>query len=351
VIDEAGAGQQLLPPSRRKKTIGVADIERVIAQMARIPEKTVSATDKESLHNLERDLKMVVYGQDTAIETLSASIKMTRSGLGNENQPIGSFLFSGPTGVGKTEVARQLARIMGLELVRFDMSEYMERHTVSRLIGAPPGYVGYDQGGLLTEAISKNPHVVLLLDEVEKAHPDVFNLLLQVMDHGTLTDNNGRKADFRNVVLIMTTNAGAQETSRASIGFTRQDHSSDAMEAIKRLFTPEFRNRLDAIVQFNALDPAVITQVVDKFIYELEGQLHEQQVTIDVDEPARLWLARRGYDPKMGARPMARIIRQYIKKPVADELLFGKLANGGHLKVRLEGDELAFEITEKETVH
>jgi ATP-dependent Clp protease ATP-binding subunit ClpA len=351
VIDEAGAGQQLLPPSRRKKTIGVADIERVIAQMARIPEKTVSATDKESLHNLERDLKMVVYGQDTAIETLSASIKMTRSGLGNENQPIGSFLFSGPTGVGKTEVARQLARIMGLELVRFDMSEYMERHTVSRLIGAPPGYVGYDQGGLLTEAISKNPHVVLLLDEVEKAHPDVFNLLLQVMDHGTLTDNNGRKADFRNVVLIMTTNAGAQETSRASIGFTRQDHSSDAMEAIKRLFTPEFRNRLDATVQFNALDPAVITQVVDKFIYELEGQLHEQQVTIDVDEPARLWLARRGYDPKMGARPMARIIRQYIKKPVADELLFGKLANGGHLKVRLEGDELAFEITEKETVH
>jgi len=351
VIDEAGAGQRLLPPSRRKKTIGIADIERVIAQMARIPEKTVSATDKEALHNLERNLKMVVYGQDAAIETLSASIKMTRSGLGSENQPIGSFLFAGPTGVGKTEVSRQLARIMGLELVRFDMSEYMERHTVSRLIGAPPGYVGYDQGGLLTEAISKNPHVILLLDEVEKAHPDVFNLLLQVMDHGTLTDNNGRKADFRNVVLIMTTNAGAQETSRASIGFTQQDHSSDAMEAIKRLFTPEFRNRLDAIVQFNALDPTVITQVVDKFIYELEGQLHEQQVTIEVDAPARAWLARHGYDPKMGARPMARIIRQHIKKPVADELLFGKLAHGGHLKVRLEGDELTFEITEKETVH
>ena len=351
VIDEAGAGQRLLPPSRRKKTVGVADIERVIAQMARIPEKTVSASDKEGLRNLERDLKMVVYGQDTAIETLSAAIKMSRSGLGNEDKPVGSFLFAGPTGVGKTEVTRQLARIMGLELVRFDMSEYMERHTVSRLIGAPPGYVGYDQGGLLTEAITKNPHVVLLLDEVEKAHPDVFNLLLQVMDHGTLTDNNGRKADFRNVVVVMTTNAGAQETTRASIGFTRQDHSSDAMEAIKRLFTPEFRNRLDAVVQFNPLDPTNITRVVDKFIFELEAQLHEQNVTIEVDSAARIWLAERGYDPKMGARPMARTIQQYIKKPLAEELLFGELAQGGHLIVHLESDELTFEIKEKEKVH
>ena len=319
--------------------------------MARIPEKTVSASDKEGLRNLERDLKMVVYGQDDAIETLAGAIKMSRSGLGNEDKPIGSFLFAGPTGVGKTEVTRQLARIMGLELVRFDMSEYMERHTVSRLIGAPPGYVGYDQGGLLTEAITKNPHVVLLLDEVEKAHPDVFNLLLQVMDHGTLTDNNGRKADFRNVAIIMTTNAGAQDSSRASIGFTRQDHSSDAMEAIKRLFTPEFRNRLDAIVQFNALGPDHISRVVDKFIFELEAQLQEQNVTIEVDADARVWLAERGYDPKMGARPMARTIQQYIKKPLAEELLFGELAHGGHLIIHLGEDQLSFEIKGKEKVH
>jgi ATP-dependent Clp protease ATP-binding subunit ClpA len=351
VIDEAGAGQRLLPPSRRKKTVGIAEIEHVIAQMARIPEKTVSASDKESLRNLERDLKMVVYGQDAAIDTLTTAIKMSRSGLGNADKPVGSFLFAGPTGVGKTEVTRQLARIMGLELVRFDMSEYMERHTVSRLIGAPPGYVGYDQGGLLTEAITKNPHVVLLLDEVEKAHPDVFNLLLQVMDHGTLTDNNGRKADFRNVVIVMTTNAGTHESSRASIGFTRQDHASDAMEAIKRLFTPEFRNRLDATVQFNALEPANISRVVDKFIFELEAQLHEQNITIEVDAAARLWLAERGYDPKMGARPMARTIQQYIKKPLADELLFGDLAQGGHLTIHLEDDELIFEIKGKAKVH
>jgi ATP-dependent Clp protease ATP-binding subunit ClpA len=351
VIDEAGAGQRLLPPSRRKKTVGIHEIEHVIAQMARIPEKTISASDKEGLRNLDRDLKMVVYGQDDAIETLSAAIKMSRSGLGNEDKPIGSFLFAGPTGVGKTEVTRQLARIMGLELVRFDMSEYMERHTVSRLIGAPPGYVGYDQGGLLTEAITKNPHVVLLLDEVEKAHPDVFNLLLQVMDHGTLTDNNGRKADFRNVAIIMTTNAGAQDSSRASIGFTRQDHSSDAMEAIKRLFTPEFRNRLDAIVQFNALGPNHISRVVDKFIFELEAQLQEQNVTIEVAADARVWLAERGYDPKMGARPMARTIQQYIKKPLAEELLFGELAQGGHLIIHLGDDELSFEIKGKEKVH
>jgi len=351
VIDEAGAGQRLLPPSKRKKTVGIAEIEQVIAQMARIPEKTVSASDKESLRNLERDLKMVVYGQDAAIDTLTTAIKMSRSGLGNADKPVGSFLFAGPTGVGKTEVTRQLARILGLELVRFDMSEYMERHTVSRLIGAPPGYVGYDQGGLLTEAITKNPHVVLLLDEVEKAHPDVFNLLLQIMDHGTLTDNNGRKADFRNVLIVMTTNAGAHESSRASIGFTRQDHASDAMEAIKRLFTPEFRNRLDATVQFNALDPAHITKVVDKFIFELEAQLQEQNITIEVDAAARLWLAERGYDPKMGARPMARTIQQYIKKPLADELLFGDLAQGGHLIIHLEDDELTFEIKGKEKVH
>jgi len=351
VIDEAGASHRLLPPSRRRKTVGVADIEHVIAQIARIPEKTVSASDKETLRTLERDLKMVVYGQDAAIETLAAAIKMSRSGLGNESRPIGSFLFAGPTGVGKTEVTRQLARIMGQELVRFDMSEYMERHTVSRLIGAPPGYVGYDQGGLLTEAITKSPHVVLLLDEIEKAHPDVFNLLLQVMDHGTLTDNNGRKADFRNVVIVMTTNAGAHEMNRPSIGFTHQDHSADAMEAIKRLFTPEFRNRLDAVVQFQALAPAVLAQVVDKFIFELEAQLQQQQVTIEVDESARLWLAEHGYDPKMGARPMARIIQQYIKKPLAEELLFGGLANGGHLIIHLEGDKLAFEINGREFVH
>jgi ATP-dependent Clp protease ATP-binding subunit ClpA len=351
VIDEAGAGQRLLPPSRRKKTVGVNEIERVIAQMARIPEKSVSASDKKTLSTLERDLKMVVYGQDPAIETLSAAIKMSRSGLGSADKPIGSFLFAGPTGVGKTEVTRQLARIMGLELVRFDMSEYMERHTVSRLIGAPPGYVGYDQGGLLTEAITRNPHVVLLLDEIEKAHPDVFNILLQVMDHGTLTDNNGRKADFRNVVLVMTTNAGAQEMSRPSIGFTQQDHSTDAIEAIKRLFTPEFRNRLDAVVQFKALDPTVIVKVVDKFIFELEAQLHEQHVTLEVDESARLWLAEHGYDPKMGARPMERVIQQYIKKPLADELLFGQLTHGGHLVIHLEGDKLAFEIRGKEAVH
>jgi ATP-dependent Clp protease ATP-binding subunit ClpA len=351
VIDEAGASQQLRTPSRRKKTIGINDIETIIAQMARIPAKTVTASDKETLRNLERNLKMVVYGQDKAIDTLASAIKMSRSGLGAENKPIGSYLFAGPTGVGKTEVTRQLARIMGLELVQFDMSEYMERHTVSRLIGAPPGYVGFDQGGLLTEAITKNPHVILLLDEIEKAHPDVFNLLLQVMDHGTLTDNNGRKADFRNVMLIMTTNAGAQEMDRPSIGFTRQDHTSDGMEVIRRIFTPEFRNRLDAIVQFNALDPTVITQVVDKFIFELEAQLQEQQVTIEIDESARLWLARHGYEPKMGARPMARIIQQHIKKPLAEELLFGKLAHGGHLIIREEGGKLEFEFEEKECVH
>jgi ATP-dependent Clp protease ATP-binding subunit ClpA len=350
VIDEAGANQRLLPPSRRKKTIGVADIEAIISKIARIPPKTVSASDKDSLRTLERDLKMVVYGQDEAIEMLGGAIKMSRSGLGNEEKPIGSFLFAGPTGVGKTEVTRQLAMIMGIELIRFDMSEYMERHTVSRLIGAPPGYVGFDQGGLLTEAITKHPHAVLLLDEVEKAHPDVFNLLLQVMDHGTLTDNNGRKADFRNVVIVMTTNAGASEISRPSIGFTHQDHSSDGMEAIRKMFSPEFRNRLDAIIQFRALDPAVITRVVDKFIYELEAQLQEKGVTVDVEDSAREWLAEHGFDAKMGARPMARVIQEHIKKPLAEELLFGRLANGGHLTIRAEDNQLVQEITEEEEV-
>jgi ATP-dependent Clp protease ATP-binding subunit ClpA len=350
VIDEAGANQRLLPPSRRKKTISVTDIESIVSKIARIPPKTVSSSDKDSLRTLERDLKMVVYGQDEAIDTLASAIKMSRSGLGNEQKPIGSFLFSGPTGVGKTEVTRQLSMIMGIELIRFDMSEYMERHTVSRLIGAPPGYVGFDQGGLLTEAVTKNPHAVLLLDEIEKAHPDVFNLLLQVMDHGTLTDNNGRKADFRSVVIVMTTNAGASEMNRPSIGFSHQDHSTDGMEAIKKIFTPEFRNRLDAIIQFKALDPAIMTRVVDKFIYELEAQLQTKGVAVDVEDSAREWLAEHGFDPKMGARPMARVIQDHIKKPLAEELLFGRLANGGDLVIRAEDGKLVYEIKEEEEV-
>ncbi|MGC1955431.1 MAG: ATP-dependent Clp protease ATP-binding subunit ClpA [Gammaproteobacteria bacterium] len=333
VIDEAGATQKLLPPSRRKKIVGLAEIEAVIAKMARIPPKTVSTSDKDILRNLERDLKMVVYGQDHAIETLAAAIKMSRSGLGNPEKPIGSFLFAGPTGVGKTEVTRQLARIMGIELIRFDMSEYMERHTVSRLIGAPPGYVGFDQGGLLTEAITKQPHAVLLLDEIEKAHPDVFNLLLQVMDHGTLTDNNGRKADFRNIILVMTTNAGADQMSRPSVGFMHQDHSGDSLGVVKRAFTPEFRNRLDAIVQFKSLDAATIGHVVDKFIIELESQLETKHVTIEIDELTRAWLAKHGFDPMMGARPMARVIQDQIKRPLAEELLFGQLEGGGHVRI------------------
>jgi ATP-dependent Clp protease ATP-binding subunit ClpA len=343
VIDEAGASQQLLPPTRRKKTIGVHDIEDVVAKMARIPPKTVSTSDREALKNLERDLKMVVFGQDEAIEALATSIKLARSGLGQPEKPIGSYLFAGPTGVGKTEVTRQLARVLGLELIRFDMSEYMERHTVSRLIGAPPGYVGFDQGGLLTEAITKHPHAVLLFDEIEKAHPDVYNLLLQVMDHGTLTDNNGRKADFRNVIIVMTTNAGAERVSRPSIGFTQQDHAGEEMQEIRRLFSPEFRNRLDSVIYFKALGEDTILNVVNKFILELEAQLSEKHVTLEVDDAARRWLAANGYDPAMGARPMARIIQERIKRALADELLFGKLMNGGHVKVSANDDGLTFE--------
>jgi ATP-dependent Clp protease ATP-binding subunit ClpA len=350
VIDEAGASQRLLPVAKRKKVINVTDIETIIAKMARIPPKTVSSSDKDVLRNLERDLKLVVFGQDEAIENLATAIKLARAGLGNEQKPIGNFLFAGPTGVGKTEVSRQLARIMGIELIRFDMSEYMERHTVSRLIGAPPGYVGFDQGGLLTDAILKHPHAVLLLDEIEKAHPDVFNLLLQVMDHGTLTDNNGRKADFRNVIVVMTTNAGAEQMDRASIGFTAQDHSSDGLEVIKRMFTPEFRNRLDAIVQFKALTPTTIAQVVDKFLIELEAQLEPKKVTLEVDEDGRQWLARRGYDPKMGARPMARLLQENIKRRLAEELLFGRLMNGGHVTVTARDGDLQVEIAEEEAV-
>jgi ATP-dependent Clp protease ATP-binding subunit ClpA len=349
VIDEAGARQKLMPASKRRKVVSVGDIEAVVSKMARIPPKTVSTSDKDVLRTLNRDLKMVVYGQDDAIDTLSAAIKMARSGLREGRKPIGSFLFSGPTGVGKTEVTVQLARIMGIELIRFDMSEYMERHTVSRLIGAPPGYVGFDQGGLLTEAINKHPHAVLLLDEVEKAHPDVFNLLLQVMDHGTLTDNNGRKADFRNVVLVMTTNAGADQMSRPSIGFTEQDHSSDSGEAIKKMFTPEFRNRLDAIVQFGPLDVKTIGHVVDKFIIELESQLEEKRVAIEVDENARAWLAEHGFDKLMGARPMARVIQENIKRPLAEELLFGRLEGGGHVRIGVADDKLSL-MFENETV-
>ncbi len=348
VIDEAGANQRMQPPSKRKKTIGTADIESIVAKIARIPPKSISSSDKDKLRTLSRDLKMLVFGQDEPIEALAAAIKMARSGLANEQKPIGSFLFAGPTGVGKTEVSRQLALTLGIELIRFDMSEYMERHTVSRLIGAPPGYVGFDQGGLLTDAISKHPHAVLLLDEIEKAHPEVFNLLLQVMDHGTLTDNNGRKADFRSVIIIMTTNAGAQDMERASIGFTTQDHRSDGMEAIKRLFTPEFRNRLDAIIQFKPLDPTVVALVVNKFIYQLEAQLADRNVTIDIEEAARLWLAEKGYDPKMGARPMERVMQDYIKRPLADELLFGRLVHGGHVEVRLQDNAIALEIVTEE---
>ena len=304
--------------------------------MARIPPKSVSASDRDQLRNLERDLKLVIFGQDNAVSALSAAIKMARSGLREPEKPVGAFLFAGPTGVGKTEVTRQLALCLGIELIRFDMSEYMERHTVSRLIGAPPGYVGFDQGGLLTEAVSKHPHAVLLLDEIEKAHPEVFNLLLQVMDHGTLTDNNGRKADFRNVILVMTTNAGAQEMGRSSMGFTEQDNSTDGMAIINRMFTPEFRNRLDTIIQFAPLGPEAILRVVDKLVMELEAQLDKNAVTIELEPAARQWIADKGYDPKMGARPMARVIQEQVKRPLAEQLLFGDLAKGGHVRISLD---------------
>ncbi|AYA40723.1 ATP-dependent Clp protease ATP-binding subunit ClpA [Xenorhabdus nematophila] len=336
VIDEAGARTRLIPVSRRKKTINVADIESVVAHIARIPEKTVSASDKDVLRTLDDRLKMLVFGQDKAIGALTEAIKMSRAGLGQEHKPIGSFLFAGPTGVGKTEVTVQLAKMLNVKLLRFDMSEYMERHTVSRLIGAPPGYVGYDQGGLLTDAIIKHPHSVLLLDEIEKAHPDVFNLLLQVMDNGTLTDNNGRKADFRNVILVMTTNAGVRETQRKSIGFSEQDNSTDGMEEIKRIFTPEFRNRLDGIIWFDALSSEVIQQVVDKFIVELQAQLDEKGVSLEISANARQWLCDKGYDKAMGARPMARIIQDNLKKPLANELLFGSLVHGGSVRINLD---------------
>ena len=342
VMDEAGASQRLLPQSKRKKVINVGEIEQIIAKMARIPEKSVSASDKEVLKNLGRNLKMVVFGQDKAIESLSDAIHLSRAGLGTEEKPIGSFLFAGPTGIGKTEVTQQLAKIMGVELVRFDMSEYMERHAVSRLIGAPPGYVGFDQGGLLTDAVIKHPYSVVLLDEIEKAHSDIYNILLQVMDHGTLTDNNGRKVDFRNVVLVMTTNAGVQETIRTSIGFKQQDHSHDAMSEINKVFSPEFRNRLDSIIWFNHLDTDVILQVVDKFIIELQAQLDTKGVSLEVSPAARAHLAEKGYDKSMGARPMSRLIQESLKKELANELLFGKLSNGGDVRVDLEDDKLVF---------
>ncbi len=347
VVDEAGAYQALQGVSKRKKNIGVPEVEAVIANMARIPPKTISKSDKEVLGSLERELKMLVYGQDKAIEALVSAIKLSRSGLGDTQKPVGSFLFTGPTGVGKTEVTKQLANVMGIELVRFDMSEYMERHTVSRLIGAPPGYVGFDQGGLLTEAVNKHPYCVLLLDEIEKAHADVFNLLLQVMDHGTLTDTNGRKTDFKHVILVMTTNAGADMLNRSSIGFTKQDHSTDGLSALKNVFTPEFRNRLDAIIQFASLDKSTIAHVVDKFIMELEVMLEQKNVSLEVDAAARAWLAENGYDEQMGARPMARLIQDQIKKPLADELLFGKLANGGRVILSESEGELKFDYEEQ----
>ncbi len=347
VVDEAGAKQQLLPKSKRKKTISEIDVEKIVASIARIPEKTVSSSDKVSLEKLEENLKRVIFGQDQAVGSLAASIKLSRAGLGLVEKPVGSFLFSGPTGVGKTELSKQLALIMGIEFIRFDMSEYMERHTVSRLIGAPPGYVGYDQGGLLTESVTKHPHSVILLDEMEKAHPEVFNILLQVMDHGTLTDNNGRKADFRNVVLVMTTNAGAHDMSRASMGFNDQDHTSDGAEIIKKTFSPEFRNRLDAIIPFNPLSIEVIKTVVDKFLVELQAQLDEKKVQLEVSEKARDWIADKGYDKTMGARPMQRLIQENIKKPLAEELLFGQFSSkGGVVYVDQKEDGLSLKFKE-----
>lgn len=346
VIDEAGAKQQLLPEAERHPIISKTDIEKIISEIARIPEKNITSKDKDKLKDLAKNLKLVVFGQDEAIDKISDAVVLSHAGLGNEERTVGSFLFAGPTGVGKTEVTRQLAKITGVDLIRFDMSEYMERHTVSRLIGSPPGYVGFDQGGLLTEKVNQQPYAILLLDEIEKAHPDIFNLLLQIMDHGALTDNNGRKADFRNIILIMTTNAGAQEASRASIGFTEQEHASDSMQTIEKTFSPEFRNRLDAVVQFKSLNQDMIIHVVDKFIFELEAQLHEKNVMLTLEPEARSWLAEKGYDPKMGARPMERTVQEFIKKPLANELLFGDLINGGLVKVSVNEGQLAFKITQ-----
>ncbi len=348
VIDEAGAKQQLLAPSKRKKVINNTDIENIVAKMARIPEKSVSLTEKDSLRNLERNLKLVVFGQDQAVDELSSVIRLSRAGLGSEEKPVGSFLFAGPTGVGKTEVTQQLAKILGVELLRFDMSEYMEKHAVSRLIGAPPGYVGYEQGGLLTDAVIKHPYAVVLLDEIEKAHEDVYNILLQVMDHGTLTDNNGRKADFRNIILVLTTNAGVQETVRKSIGFKQQDHSLDAMSEINKVFSPEFRNRLDNIVWFNHLSTEIIQQVIDKFIVELQAQLDEKGVSLELTREAKKWLAEHGYDKTMGARPMSRLIQEHLKKPLASELLFGELVQGGVAKVGVKKDQLVISYENKQ---
>ena len=348
LVDEVGAYQYLQPESERKEIIEVVDIEKMVAKIARIPERNVSASDKEVLKNLVRDLKMMIFGQDESIETLGAAVKLARSGLRDPNKPIGSFLFVGPTGVGKTEVCKQLSKILGVELLRFDMSEYMERHSVSRLIGAPPGYVGYDEGGLLTEAVNKTPHSIVLLDEIEKAHPDVYNLLLQIMDHGTLTDMNGRKTDFRHTIIIMTSNAGAEIADKSNIGFTAQDADSDIISAVNRVFAPEFRNRLDAVIQFSALDQKTILSVVSKFVAELETQLELRNVILEVDEEARAWLAHNGYDKKMGARPMARLIQEQLKKPLAEELLFGKLINGGHVKVTIEKGKIKFLIEDTE---
>ena len=342
VIDEVGAAQMLLPPSKRKKTVTVKDVEDIVSKIARIPARTVSSDDKTALKHLERDLKTLVFGQDNAIQALSSAIKLSRAGLRDADKPIGNYLFSGPTGVGKTEVARQLAHIQGIELIRFDMSEYMERHSVSRLIGAPPGYVGFDQGGLMTDAVDQHPHCVLLLDEIEKAHPDVFNILLQVMDYGKMTDHNGKTIDFRNVVLIMTTNAGAAELTKAAIGFERDTREGEDTEAINKLFTPEFRNRLDAIIGFAHLTPEIVAQIVDKFIIQLEAQLADRRVAIELNDEAREWLGRKGYDKLFGARPLARLIQEHIKKPLANELLFGKLAKGGIVKVSVEDGDLAF---------
>jgi ATP-dependent Clp protease ATP-binding subunit ClpA len=346
IIDEVGAAQMLLPESRRRKTITLKDVEAVVAKIARIPPKSVSRDDREVLLNLERDLKTMVFGQEKAIEALSSAIKLSRAGLRDPEKPIGNYLFAGPTGVGKTEVARQLSRTLGIELTRFDMSEYMERHSVSRLIGAPPGYVGFDQGGLLTDAIDQHPHSVLLLDEIEKAHPDLYNILLQVMDHGKLTDHNGKTVDFRNVILIMTTNAGAADMAKPAIGFERSVRTDEDMEAINRMFTPEFRNRLDAIIQFAGLSSEIIARVVDKFVMQLEAQLTDRGVTIELTDEARDWLAKKGYDPLYGARPLGRTIQEHIKKPLAEEILFGKLVRGGVVMIAVKDDKLVFTYPE-----